>query len=301
MTLGRVGCLVDAPTNWVLPKTFERSTIAEILNTRDNMELLNLENLFTLVLLVMLQAVLGFDNLLYISLESKRVAPDKQALLRRLGIGLAVFFRIILLFIVIKVLSLFQDPMFSLNIEDVIEATFNLHALVVLFGGVFIIYTAMNEIIHMLVIDELGIQSKKPNSFANTLLMVVVMNVIFSFDSILSAMALTDIFAVMASAIVIGGILMIWLADRVSDFLEKNRMYEVIGLFVLFIVGIMLIGDGGHLAHLKLFGYAVTPMSKSTFYFVIAVIVVVEIVQSRYRKNLMLKKALQQNNPPKNQ
>ena len=301
MTLGRAGCLVDAPTNWVLPKTFERSTIAEILNTRDNMELLNLENLFTLVLLVMLQAVLGFDNLLYISLESKRVAPDKQALLRRLGIGLAVFFRIILLFIVIKVLSLFQDPIFSLNVKDIVEATFNLHALVVLFGGVFIIYTAMNEIIHMLVIDELGVQSKKPNSFAKTLLMVVVMNVIFSFDSILSAMALTDIFVVMASAIMIGGILMIWLADRVSDFLEKNRMYEVIGLFVLFIVGIMLIGDGGHLAHLKLFGYAITPMSKSTFYFVIAVIVVVEIVQSRYRQNLMLKKALEKNKALKNQ
>mgnify|MGYP000085232521 CR=1 FL=1 len=63
------------------------------------------------------------------------------------------------------------------------------------------------------------------------------MNLVFSFDSILAAMALTDIFLLMAIAIIIGGILMIWLADRVTEFLKKNRMFEVLGLFILFIVG----------------------------------------------------------------
>jgi len=106
------------------------------------------------------------------------------------------------------------------------------------------------------------------------------MNLVFSFDSILSAMALTDVFWVMATAIVIGGILMIWLADHVATFLEKNRMYEVLGLFILFVVGIMLLSEGGHLAHLKLFGSPVLPMAKSTFYFVIAVMVLTDFVQS---------------------
>jgi len=113
------------------------------------------------------------------------------------------------------------------------------------------------------------------------------MNLVFSFDSILSAMALTDVFWVMAIAIIIGGVLMIWLADRVSSFLEQNRMYEVLGLFILFIVGIMLLSEGGHLAHLSLFGHPIVPMAKSTFYFVIGVLVLTDIVQSRYQRKLM--------------
>ena len=94
----------------------------------------------------------------------------------------------------------------------------------------------------------------------------------------------------MTIAIVAGGILMIVLADKVSEFLQKNRMYEVLGLFILLIVGIMLLSEGGHLAHLTLFGNPVTPMSKTTFYFVIFVMVLIDIVQSKYQKNLMKSK-----------
>ncbi|MBT8132002.1 MAG: tellurium resistance protein TerC, partial [Gammaproteobacteria bacterium] len=122
---------------------------------------------------------------------------------------------------------------------------------------------------------------------------IVSMNLVFSFDSILSAIALTDVFAVMATAIIIGGILMIWLADHVSVFLEKNRMYEVLGLFILLVVGIMLITEGGHLTHLKLFGNAIVPMTKTTFYFVIVVMALSDVVQSRYRKKLLVEKERQ--------
>ena len=260
------------------------------------MELFTLENLFTLAMLTLLQAVLGFDNLLYISLESKRVEASKQASLRRVGIGLAVALRIVLLFLLIEVLNLFQDTLFSLNTAGIIEADFNLHAIVVLFGGIFIIYTAIKEIMHMLIIEDLGENTKGKSSFVSALTMIVAMNLVFSFDSILSAIALTDVFAVMATAIIIGGILMIWLSDHVAEFLEKNRMYEVIGLFILFIVGIMLLGEGGHIAHLKLFGYAVEPMSKATFYFVIVVVVLVDLVQTRYAANLLREKKLKAQN-----
>ncbi|MBX2868977.1 MAG: hypothetical protein KTR18_09890 [Acidiferrobacterales bacterium] len=254
------------------------------------MEIFTLENLFTLAMLTMLQAVLGFDNLLYISLESKRVEPARQAQVRRWGIGLAVALRIVLLFLLMKVLSAFQNSLFAAHIPGFIEGDFNLHAVVVLFGGVFIIYTAIKEIMHMLIMEDLHAQTKPKSSFAGALTMIVVMNVVFSFDSILSAMALTDVFAVMATAIIIGGVLMIWLSDSVATFLEKNRMYEVIGLFILFIVGIMLLSEGAHLAHLKLFGYDIVPMSKATFYFVIFVVVLVDLVQTRYASNLMKQK-----------
>ena len=83
---------------------------------------------------------------------------------------------------------------------------------------------------------------------------------------------------------------MLVLADRVTTFLRKNRMYEVLGLFVLFLVGVLLLSEGGHIAHLKLFGNEVTPMSKTTFYFVIVVLVIVDLVQGRYQKKLMAAK-----------
>ncbi len=252
---------------------------------------MTLDNLMTLGMLILLQAVLGFDNLLYISLESKRAPAEKQATVRRLGIALAIVLRIALLFLLMSVIQAFQNPWFAVH-TGAISGEFNLHSLVVLLGGVFIIYTATKEIYHMLGLEELGKEEKQSASVAKIIFWIVAMNLVFSFDSILSAMALTQVFWVMASAIVTGGLLMIFLADTVSEFLQKNRMYEVLGLFILFIVGIMLLSEGGHLAHLHLFGHEVTPMTKTTFYFVIVVLVLVDIVQSRYQKKLLkLKRA----------
>ena len=90
---------------------------------------------------------------------------------------------------------------------------------------------------------------------------------------------------------------MMWLADHVSVFLQKNRMYEVLGLFILFIVGIMLLSEGGHLAHLRFFGNEITAMSKTTFYFVITVLVLTDIVQSRYHRKLTAAAAAHKGEP----
>ncbi len=256
------------------------------------MELLSLDNLVTLFMLVLLQAVLGFDNLLYISLESKRAPEADQARVRKMGIGIAVVLRIVLLFLLTSVISYFQDPIFSLHIDGVIECTFNLHAVIVLLGGIFILYTATKEVLHMMSLDDLENENREPKSAASVITWIVLMNLVFSFDSILSAMALTDIFIIMAIAIVIGGLLMIFLVDTVSDFLQKNRMYEVLGLFILFVVGIMLLTEGGHLAHLTLFDEAVQQMSKTTFYFVIGTLVLTDIVQTRYQKRLQRMKEI---------
>ncbi len=248
-----------------------------------------IDNFFTLAMLTLLQAVLGLDNLLYISLESKRAPESEQKRVRTLGIGLAIVLRIILLFVLIKLIAYFQDPIFGIE-SKVVAGHFNIHSLIVLLGGAFIIYTAVKEIWHMLSIDtEVADQDTKVKSVNRIILAIVIMNIVFSFDSILSAMALTKVFWVMAVAIIIGGVLMIWLSGKVTEFLKKNRMYEVLGLFILFIVGIMLLSEGGHLAHLKFFGNEVTPMSKTTFYFVIVVLVVIDVIQSKYQKKLSAK------------
>jgi predicted tellurium resistance membrane protein TerC len=261
--------------------------------------------IFTLLMLIMLQAVLGFDNLLYISLESKKAPEKDQQRVRKSGILIAIALRIVLLFILIRVIDFFQDPISWLTgeIGDVIKCAFNGHSIIVLLGGGFILYTAVKEIWHMISLDDLTIDlNEKPKSAktANAVIIsIVIMNLVFSFDSILAAIGLTsDIaqdssttaFIVMAIAIVTSGVLMLVLADKISEFLAKNRMYEVLGLFILFIVGIMLITEGGHLAHLELFGNEIVPMSQTTFYFVIFILVIVDVVQGRYQKKLSQKK-----------
>ncbi|MEM9365638.1 MAG: TerC family protein [Planctomycetota bacterium] len=252
-------------------------------------ELFSVSGLFTLGMLVLLQAVLGFDNLLYLSIESKRVEADKQAMVRKLGIMLAVLFRIGLLMVIVNLIRLLEEPFFELH-NNIFDAEVSGHSLIVLFGGAFILWTAVKEIYHLLAEPDLTEgESKQPASVAKTVGLIVVMNLIFSFDSILSAMALSDNLWIMSTAIIIGGILMIVLADKVASFLAKNRMYEVLGLFILFIVGVMLVSEGGHLAHIRLFTYHVEPMTKTTFYFVLGVLIIVDVVQSRYQKRLLAK------------
>jgi len=259
-----------------------------------------LENIFTLLMLVMLQAVLGFDNLLYISLESKKAPLTDQKRVRKTGILIAIILRIILLFLLVSIIDYFKDPFSFLtgSIDDVVQFAFNGHSIIVLLGGGFIIYTAIKEIWHMIGTKDLEhsemVDTKGKKSANGAILSIVIMNLVFSFDSILAAIGLTSeiksattAFIIMAIAIVVSGLLMLFLADRVSSFLAKNRMYEVLGLFILFIVGIMLITEGGHLAHIKLFGEEIVPMSKTTFYFVIAILIIVDIVQGKYQKKLL--------------
>ena len=252
-------------------------------------DVFTIENITSLVLLILLQAVLGFDNLLYISLESKRAPEADQAKVRTFGILIAIALRIILLFVLIAVVKYFQKPLMKVSWEGVLTIQPNIHSLIVLLGGVFIIYTAIKEIWHMLAKENYDEAITKKVSLTKIIMMIVIMNVVFSFDSILSAMALTDVFWVMATAIIISGLLMIWLSGRVAEFLKKNRMYEVLGLFILFVVGIMLLTEGGHLAHISILDNEITPMSKTTFYFVIFILVLVDVVQGEYQKKLLKK------------
>lgn len=262
------------------------------------LDLLTIDNLLTLMMLVLLQAVLGFDNLLYVAIESKRAPAEHQRRVRQIGIGTAIVLRIILLFVVIEAIELFQDQLFKIDIPGWVEGKFTGHSLIVLFGGGFIIWTAIKEIYHLLSVHHIDQAAnggvKSPFS---VMVSIIFMNLVFSFDSILSAIALTKVFVVMAIAIIISGILMIVMADRVAEFLKKNRMYEVLGLFILFIVGILLVSEGGHLAHIKLLDQPVEAMSKSTFYFVLLVLILVDVVQSQYQKRLLAMKVKEINDP----
>ena len=250
-------------------------------------DLFTFQNLADLAVLIFLQAVLGFDNLLYISIESQRAPAAKQKAVRRAAILIAVALRIVLLLVVMKLIHVFSRPFFEVHWPGYLEGAFNFATVVFLLGGVFIMYTAVKEISHMLTIEEPGqAHDSSARSAARVVFMIVLMNLIFSFDSILSALAISKVFVVLAIAIGVSGVLMLVMANTVSEFIKKNRKYEVLGLFILLIVGVVLLGEGGHEAHLKLFGYAVEPMAKTTFYFSVAVLVAVDVIQSGYKKKL---------------
>ncbi len=265
------------------------------------LDLLTLENLGSLLMLCFLQAVLGFDNLLYISIESQRAPVAHQKAVRFWGIIIAVALRVILLFTMIRLIDALADPFYVFDWEGVIEGGVNFATVVFVFGGIFIMYTAVKEIAHMLSIQHLGtdVDHKSSKSAVQVVSLIVLMNLIFSFDSVLSALAITDVFPILATAIILSGLAMLLLADGVTAFLEKNRMYEVLGLFILLIVGVVLLGEAGvaaaHAMHddslgILIFGFPLIPMSKTTFYFAVIVLFAVEIIQSGYARKLALER-----------
>lgn len=275
--------------------------MAEMIN-----EVFSVSGFFTLMMLLMLQAVLGFDNLLYISIESKRVGEEKAGMVRRWGIGLAMVFRIVLLVIIVNLFGWLAEPLFSIPLKGIIEGEFTFQSIITLLGGGFIIYTAIKEITHLLTVEHIEhSEGGKKKSVTQAILMIVAMNLVFSFDSILSAMAIANDKSVdpvtgesiinyqvwiMTIAILSSGIVMILMADYVAEFLKRNRMYEVLGLFILFLVGVLLVSEGAHLAHLKLFTYPIDAMSKATFYLVVGVLVITDIISTSYQKRLWAQK-----------
>jgi predicted tellurium resistance membrane protein TerC len=276
-----------------LPENYRRSSKMA--------DLLTLANLGDLVVLIFLQAVLGFDNLLYISIESQRAPKESQRSVRFWGIIIAVVLRIVLLFLMVQLLGTLRTPFYTFNMPGILEGAVNFSTVVFLLGGIFIMYTAVREISHMLSVEDLSqsMGDTSGKSAAKVVTMIVLMNLIFSFDSILSAIAITDVFVILAIAILVSGFAMLALADTVTEFLKRNRMYEVLGLFILLIVGVVLLGEAGPAAahamendalQIKIFGHELIPMSKSTFYFSVVVLVIVEIVQTGYQRKLAVER-----------
>ena len=167
-------------------------------------------------------------------------------------------------------------PFYIFSWSGVLEGGVNFATCVFVLGCVFLMYTAVKEIGHLLMIHNLDrdLDNKPGKSAAQVVLLIVLMNLIFSFDSVLSALAITKVFAVLATAILLSGLAMLVLADGVTAFLEKNRMYEVLGLFILLIVGIVLLGERGQAAApamhdpglaLRIFGYDLFLCPKQHF------------------------------------
>ena len=145
-------------------------------------DLLTAENLGNLLMLCFLQAVLGFDNLLYISIESQRAPVAHQRAVRFWGIILAVVLRVVLLFVMIQLIESLSEPFYVFDWKGVIEGGVNFATCVFIIGGIFIIYTAVKEISHLLTIEHLAtdVAQKTGKSAARVVMLIVMMNLIFS-------------------------------------------------------------------------------------------------------------------------
>ena len=231
--------------------------------------------------LVALQIVLGFDNLLAIALESNRAPEASQKSVRKKGILIAIGMRIILMSLLLWLMETVNVTFGGIH-SYFITAEFNFENCFMMFGGLFVIWMAIKDVAHMLNLD---MEKPKPKISPNkAILSIVGMNLIFSFDSILSAMAMSKNIWLLSAAIVVGGLLMLYLSDRVATFIKKNREYEVMGLMILLIVGGMMFSEGAHLAEMYLFGHEMTAMSGGMFYTLLVILVITEVIQTIFKK-----------------
>lgn len=239
----------------------------------------------SLLTLTFLEIVLGIDNIIFISIVSNKLAAGDQGRARNIGLALAMVLRIILLMAVSYLVAM-QAALFSIH-NDAVDGDFSGQSLILAAGGLFLLYKSTSEIHHKLEgshADDAKNTSKAGASFTSVILQITLINVVFSFDSILTAIGLTKDFSVMVIAIVASVLIMMAFAGAVGQFVNRHPTIQMLGLAFLILIGFMLIAEGAHLAHLKIFDAEVGAVPKGYLYFAIAFSLFVEFLNIRLRR-----------------
>ena len=224
-------------------------------------------SLFTLTIL---EIVLGVDNIIFISIITSKLPKVQQLKGRRLGLFLALFIRIILLFFINKIVHDLVDDFIT-----VLGIGFSWRDIILLLGGVFLLYKSGIEIYEKLEKKHDEISAKSPNSFWNVVMQVVIIDIVFSFDSILTAVAISDHIEIMVIAVIISMIVMMIFAQKVGDFINDNPSMKILALAFLLMIGGLLTVEAFDV-HVE----------KSYIYFSLAFSIMVEMLNLRYRKNI---------------
>ena len=229
----------------------------------------------SLLTLTALEIVLGIDNILFISIVSSRLPRDQQEKARRLGLALALFGRLGLLLSLSWVLSL-TKPFFSLLGHEISGRD-----LVLGIGGLFLIYKATQEIFFHLEVKDSNNSDEKPRfmTMRSAIVQIVMLDIVFSLDSIITAIGLVSHVAIMAVAIIIAVIIMLFFSGIISEFLDRHPSMKVLGLAFLLMVGVLLVAE--------CFGYAIP---RAYIYFSLAFSVAVEVVNIKHREYTQRKK-----------
>lgn len=235
-------------------------------------------NLFSVTLI---QIALGADNLIIITIMANKLPRHQRKKAVNWGLILAMIFRIILLAMVSWVLRYSTAVFYHLETQILglsLEASWSGKAVVLLVGGLFLIWKGVKE----LRLKSKGVEHEvnAATSFGKVLALIVGMNLLFSVDSILTVVGMTDIFLVMMGSVVISVAIMLFFAGFISDYMGQNPDFEILGLFVLLLIGFVLILEGGHVAHLRVNGGAFPYIPQWIVIFILMLMFAVDVYQN---------------------
>ncbi len=243
----------------------------------------------SLLTLTFLEIVLGVDNIIFISIASSKLEKKDQAKATNIGLLLAMVLRIVLL-LGISVLIAMKKPWFSFDLSW-IKAGFSGQSIILILGGIFLLYKSVSEIHHKLeshdIHDEFG-SKKKKYSLKQAIIQITLINIVFSFDSILTAVGMTNglfgALIIMIIAVVVSVLIMMIFAVPVGRFVNEHPTVQMLGLAFLILIGFMLIIEGGHMANLQIFDSEIGEVPKGYLYFAIAFSLVVEFLNMKLSK-----------------
>lgn len=243
-----------------------------------------------LVTLTFLEIVLGIDNIIFISIAASKLPKHLQKKATNIGLFLAMILRIALLF-GISLLIAMNAPFFHIDLSW-FKAGVTGQSLILFAGGIFLLYKSTKEIHHKVEgahEEAEGDQPKKQYTMTQAIIQITLINIVFSFDSILTAVGMTNgvngAMTIMIAAVVLSMIIMMLFANPVGKFVNQHPTIQMLGLSFLILIGFMLIAEGAHLSHAQLFGEEIGTIPKGYLYFAITFSLVVEMLNMRMRKN----------------
>lgn len=236
------------------------------------MDIINLfatpEAWISLITLSVMEIVLGIDNVIFISLVTSKLPTDKQNSARRLGLFLALFIRLVLLSFISYIVNQLKEP-----IIFILEHGFSWRDIILLSGGIFLLYKSTLEIYELLEAEAHEHSKKVTPTFWNVVFQVILIDIVFSFDSIITAVGLAQHLPIMIAAVVISMIIMLFFSSAISKFIDKHPSIKLLALAFLLTIGILLVAEG--------FGQHVP---KGYVYFAMAFSIGVELLNMRIRK-----------------
>jgi predicted tellurium resistance membrane protein TerC len=234
---------------------------------------LNPSTWLSLVTLTIMEIVLGIDNVIFISLVTSKLPTEKQNQARKLGLFFALFIRIVLLAFISYIVNQLKDPVFYL-----LDHAISWRDIILLAGGLFLLYKSTLEIFELLEEEGDETSTKVSPTFWNVVLMVILIDIVFSFDSIITAVGLAQELPVMVLAVIFSMIIMLFFSGTIARFINKHPSIKLLALAFLLVIGIMLLVEGwSHemAEHYNLKGYV---------YFGMAFSVMVELLNMKMRK-----------------
>jgi predicted tellurium resistance membrane protein TerC len=248
------------------------------------------EALVSILMLTFMEVVLGIDNIIFISLESNKLPKNLQQKATNIGLALAMILRILLLF-GINILIAAQEPIIHFD-NSIINGGISWQSIILIAGGLFLIYKSTTEIHHKLEGSHGGGNGNGggTSTMSKVIIQITLINIVFSADSILTAVGMTNgvegAMVIMITAIIISMVIMMLFANPVGNFVNENPTIQILGLSFLILIGFMLMTEGAHLGHIEIFGEAIGAIPKGYLYFAIFFSLIVEMLNMRFRKKV---------------